>query len=213
MALFGPKFDPGTEGVSRMNPVSPLGRRVDPAEIPGTVARRARLFGEAVELGKQGGDLRSGIASLLSREASFIKWSSLRGALMFVSMALEDPARSLDELRNAAGGNEPDGAADLIRSYESSIVNLSTYDVLRNPGLVRTDGWHLDLITWAVKAFVGAGLTGFVANIPAPQRLDVPAWYADPVFAKAERFWDGNDWSPKCRVLNGNRWGLIQNPI
>ena len=213
MALFGPKFEPGAEGDSRSNRVSPSRRPVDPPELPGTAERRARIFGEAIEMAKQGGDVRSSVEGLLAKEATFIKWASLRGALMFISIALEDPQRSLGDLRNYAGGTaEPHGAVDLIRNYEVRISGLSFKDVIADTSLVKTNDWHLDFISWAATVFVGGKLYHMI-QIPPAQILDVPAWYAEPVFAKSERFWDGNDWTSKCRVQDGRRWRLINSPF
>jgi hypothetical protein len=212
MALFGPKFEPGVEGESRSNRLSPSRRPVDPPELPGTIGRRARIFGEAIEIAKQGGDFRSGVGHLLAKEATFIKWASLRGALMYISIALEDPERSLGDLRAYAGAAEPAGAVDLLRDYESRISSLSFNDVIADPNLVKTNDWHLDFISWAAKVFVGGQLSNMI-QIPPAQALDVPAWYAEPVFAKSERFWDGNDWTSKCRVQDGRLWRLINSPF
>jgi Protein of unknown function (DUF2510) len=212
MALFGPKFEPGTEGESRSNRISPSGRTVEPPELPGTLARRSRIFGEVVEIAKQGGDARAGAVALLAKEARFIKWASLRGAVTTISIALEDPERSLDQLRGFAGGNEPDGAVDLLRQYESRISTLSFGDVLADPSLVKTNDWHLDFVAWAARAFVGGHLYNLMV-IPPAQVLDIPGWYAEPVFAKSERFWDGTDWTSKCRIQDGRLWKLINSPF
>lgn len=213
MALFGPKFEPGAEGDSRSNRVSPSRRPVDPPELPGTIGRRARIFGEAVEIAKQDGDVRGKVGELLAKEASFIKWASLRGALMYISIALEDPERSLGDLRTYAGGaSEPEGSVDLIRTYEGRVAGLNFNDVIADPSLVKTNDWHLDVISWAATVFVGGQLYNMI-HIPPAQVLDVPAWYAEPVFAKSERFWDGNDWTSKCRVQDGRLWRLINSPF
>jgi hypothetical protein len=70
----------------------------------------------------------------------------------------------------------------------------------------------LEFIAWAATAFVAGGLHRQL-DIPAAQILDAPGWYAEPVFAKAERFWDGNDWTSKARMLDGRRWRLIDSPF
>lgn len=212
MPLFGPKYEPGAEGESRANRMSLSRRVVDPPELPGTIGRRSRIFGESIEIAKQGGHVREGVASLLAKEASFIKWASLRGALMYVSIALEDPERSLKDLRVYAGDNEPEGAVDLLREYERRITKLSFNDVAADPNLVRTNDWHLDFIAWAAKAFLGGNLYNRIM-IPPAQTLDVPAWYAEPVFAKSERFWDGSDWTSRCRVQDGRMWKFVHSPF
>jgi len=77
---------------------------------------------------------------------------------------------------------------DLLREYASRIAQLSFSQVTADPSLMRNDAWHLDFITWAAQAFIGAGLDHLMV-IPPAQILDVPAWYAEPVFSKSERFW------------------------
>jgi Protein of unknown function (DUF2510) len=213
MALFGPKFDSGTEGEFRSNPTSRSGQLVDPLELPGKFGRRARVFGEAADIAKRGVDVRAGVAGLFATEGRLIKWASLRGALMYMSMALEDPEVSLSDLRTCAGESEPDGAFPLIRQYEGKISQLSFDDVLADPNLVKEDDWHLDFITWAAKVLVGGGIKHLIVMIPQAQALDVPAWYTEPVFAKCERFWNGTDWTTKCRLLDGKRWRLINSPF
>jgi hypothetical protein len=212
MPFFGPSFDRGAEGESRLNPLSAVGRRVDPLDIPGAMERRARLFGEAIEIAKRGGDVRPGIANLLAKKSQLIKWVSLRGALSYVSITLEQSGRTLGDLRGYAGQAEPDGALDLIRSYESRVSKLRFAEVLADPSLVKSIDWHLDFITWAAVAHVQGGLDRFLV-IPAAQVLDVPAWYREPVFGKAERYWDGADWTTKVRVLDGRRWALVDGPL
>ena len=170
MPMFGPKFAPGTEGPSLSNATGVTGLRVQPPEGPGLMARRSRMFGEAIRLAESSPDLGSALGSLLAKEHTFVKWVSLRGGLAFVSIALEDPKLSLDDLTSFAKRPPPDGAEGLIRSY-SSLESASFSDVLGDPKLVREPDWHVDLIAWCASAFAGGNLhrTVLQADIPAAQ--------------------------------------------
>ena len=79
MPMFGPKFAPGTEGPSLSNSAGVTGLQVQPPEVPGSMARRSRMFGEAIRLAESSPDLGSAIGTLLAKEPTFVKWVSLRG--------------------------------------------------------------------------------------------------------------------------------------
>jgi hypothetical protein len=212
MALFGPRFERGAEGESRSNHRGVHGALVEPPEVPGSVPRRARMFGEAIEVANRGGDVRGGIHTLFAREATFLKWVSLRGALLAIHDTVSDPQISIGDLRSWVGRAEPAGAVDLISDYDRRISTLSFNDVLADRDLVRTPDWHLEFITWSAQVALADDYP-FVHLFPAAQTLDVAGWYAEPVFSKSERFWDGADWTPRCRVLEGRNWRLINAPF
>ena len=129
---------------------------------------------------------------------------------MFISMLLEDPSRSFDDLRALAGEPEPGDLKNLADNY-STIAALRLEEVNANSHLVRTPEWHFAAIAWAATAF--GNLEGLELNQPRAQALTTPGWYADPAFAKAERFWDGSDWTPRCRVLDNRRYIAGNNPL
>lgn len=211
MPLFGPKFAPGTEGPSISNPRSVSGRPVSPLETPGSVARRGRMFGEAMRIAEAGSDLAIAIPELFEREQSLAKWVSLRGGLAFVAIALEDPEISLDRLAEFAGHGMPAGANELVHIYPQ-LERASFSDILDDQNLCRNRDFHYALIAWCAAAFVGGGLQRRV-DIPPPQALSEPGWYTEPVFTKCERYWDGADWTSKCRSLEGRRWELLHLPF
>lgn len=75
-------------------------------------------------------------------------------------------------------------------------------DVVRStPGLLPSPAVALDMIAWSAAAMLridaGGGLIGGVAE---PQRMDTPGWYVEPLWAKSERYWDGHDWTARCRM-------------
>lgn len=213
MPLFGPKskYEPGTEGPSLANSRSVTGGPVQPPEVIGGLARRGRMFGEVVRLAERG-DVRDDLGSLLKNEASFVKWASLRGAVMYLSVALE--AVSFEELRAFAEESPPPGLEQLVSTY-SRLEKASMADVLSDPLLVGTNDWHLDIIAWCALCYVGGGLHHRVLNWPMPgaQALEHPGWYTDPIFAKAERFWDGTDWTSRMRFQEGRIWRAMHRPL
>jgi hypothetical protein len=58
-------------------------------------------------------------------------------------------------------------------------------------------------------AFGGAADPG----VAHPSRLESPGWHVEPIFSRAERFWDGQDWTPSVRVLDGGRYIHSQQPL
>ena len=207
MALFGTRYGPGAEGPSISNARSVTGRPVTPPEAPGSFERRSRLFGEAIRIADSQANLSTEVAALFARESSLVKWVSLRGALTFLAIALEDPSYSLSQMRAFAGHAEPNGLEVLLRSYPN-IEKASFKDVLADTSLTRNNDWHLGLIEWCASAFSNGQLhkTLLSGEIPAAQELTTPGWYAEPVFAKCERYWDGGDWTNRCRILEGRKW-------
>lgn len=58
----------------------------------------------------------------------------------------------------------------------------------------------LDCIAWTAVALLRLGLSQLMMpKVPEPDALVQPGWYVDPLFGKFERYWDGSDWTSKCR--------------
>ena len=57
----------------------------------------------------------------------------------------------------------------------------------------------------------GAG--GPLLDLPEPGRLDAAGWYAEPLFAKSERYHDGSDWTDRCRVIKGRKAREVSMPL
>lgn len=210
MGFFGPKHDPGTEGPSLSNPRSITGHPMREPEVPGGQPRRSRLFSEAIHFGVGRASRQAQLESIMSREASLVKWVSLRAALTHLSFALENRERTFSDLQALAGEPEPQGFKELLDAYPT-IATLSLDQVNGDPRLVRTPEWHFAAISWGATVFANA--TDFALLNPGAQALETPGWYADPAFAKAERFWDGGDWTPRCRVFDGRRYMAGSNAL
>jgi hypothetical protein len=73
--------------------------------------------------------------------------------------------------------------------------------------------WTLSCIAWTAVAFVNSGMSAQFAAMPEPSELTQPGWYTDPLFAKCDRYWDGGDWSARCRALERNRWESVRSPL
>jgi Protein of unknown function (DUF2510) len=72
----------------------------------------------------------------------------------------------------------------------------------------------LDYIAWTSVALCRTNLLqDTVQRMPDPGLLETPGWYADPLWAKAERFWDGGDWTARMRVQDGRRWIETSQPL
>ncbi|HUC14656.1 MAG TPA: DUF2510 domain-containing protein [Acidimicrobiales bacterium] len=172
------------------------------------------MFGEAIRLAVSGKDVVASLNTLLAKEASFVKWVSLRGGLAFVSIALEDPDLSLAQLTRFAKRPPPKDTENLLARYPK-IESASFSDVLGDPTLFRNHDWHIDFTAWCAAAFAGGNLhrTVLQADIPPAQALTDPGWYAEPVFSKCERYWDGRDWSARCRALRDKQWVSLVSPF
>jgi hypothetical protein len=60
----------------------------------------------------------------------------------------------------------------------------------------------LDIIAWSAVALLRLELLD-LNHVPEPDRLDTSGWYYDPLWGKVQRFWDGSDWTGRCRVVDG----------
>jgi hypothetical protein len=85
---------------------------------------------------------------------------------------------------------------------------LPTNEVLANPILHLQDAVALDCIVWCAVAMSRLGELA-VPQFPSPDKLESPGWYPEPLFNKADRYWDGNDWTERCRVLRNGRFEEI----
>ena len=162
------------------------------------------------------------IAPIFARERSIVRWVALRGALLFLDMHCPEPA-SWERLVRGMGLRTEGGkivivsdltmspdAVEMAIGVAASIHNrLVHYDEAERASITDLNSaplWStvheaigLDYIAWTAVALNRAGLP------PAPEMepgaLDSPGFYAEPVFAKAERYWDGTYWTPRVRRL------------
>jgi hypothetical protein len=73
----------------------------------------------------------------------------------------------------------------------------------------------LDFIAWAAVAMIRTGQESseLISKMPEPGLLEEPGWYADPLFARCERYWTGDDWTGRVRFKNGRAWKETNMPL
>lgn len=236
------------------------GRPQPNPEVPGSMPRRNRLFGEcerrlAAEhlagpsaAGQPIGDgsglegLVAKVAPLFEREQSLIRWVALRGAFTELFIRIFDPDSAIaspEDLEQVMGlawvtdvqnGSHPDlaqpwrttlspdqrqaalGVASsvFIRAEDyGRYSRMSVQDVNADPSCRVPKAAALDCIVWSAVALLRLGVAHqLFPQIPEPDALPEHGWYTEPLFAKAERFWDGSDWTARCRVRDGR--GFIE---
>jgi hypothetical protein len=68
------------------------------------------------------------------------------------------------------------------------------------PFAALTDSDALGCIAWSAVALLRVGRAQELAPVyPEPDALTEPGWYAEPVFGRFERYWDGTDWTSRVR--------------
>ena len=218
MGIFskrGPSFAPGTEGPTVQAQRTISGKPVVSPEVAGTFERRSRFFGSALSLAghNEGPTLTAKINELFTQERALQKWVALRGALAFLNIACNEAHQTSYEALLQVTDDQvvPKGLERALAQY-SRLENMSTDRVLADPMFGQLgSAWALSCIAWTAAAFVKSGMSEQLAGIPEPSQLTQPGWYTDPLFAKCDRYWDGSDWSVRCRALEGNRWESVRS--
>lgn len=73
--------------------------------------------------------------------------------------------------------------------------------VKSTPGLLPSPAVALDMIAWSAAAMLRIGAAeGLMSGVAEPERMDTPGWYVEPLWARSERYWDGHDWTSRCRM-------------
>jgi hypothetical protein len=182
------------------------------------------------------------IRPLFLSEKSMMRWVALRGALAEISIRVLEQGM-IDDLEAAMGLTwvERDGrevidiaepwrsqidgdahemaigvaGATLIRAEEyGRIEDMSVADVNQDPTLQISPAVALDIIAWSAAAMLRMGVTQQLFDVvPEPDALTNPGWYAEPLFSKAERYWDGEDWTGRCRVPDGRGYRESSMPL
>jgi hypothetical protein len=120
------------------------------------------------------------------------------------------------ELISSAGSLlSPQLTENAIGVFQSLAMRLDAYDTVSKMKMddvnadpfwkVVNEAIALDYIAWASVALCRVGWLNAALNTPEPGLLENPGWYADPLWAKSERFWDGTDWTARMRVVADNR--------
>jgi hypothetical protein len=175
------------------------------------------------------------IRPLFARERMLTRWVAIRGALLFLDMSTPDDEswenlvgamglrRAADPFTNEMRtellpmkDTAPPAAQEHVLGLFSSIaLHVADYERVSNMSVqaVNSDAdWvrvneavGLDYIAWVAVAMCRTNCIEPVLRMPEPGMLERSGWYTDPLFAKAERFWDGTDWTARMRVREGRR--------
>jgi hypothetical protein len=109
-------------------------------------------------------------------------------------------------LINAAIGVHASIMQRVIRYDEFKGWDLNR--VLGDPGVNINQAVGLDYIGWTAVVLNRLDRRGVLppvtAEPPAPSALEGPGWYVDPIFAKADRYYGGDDWTARCRLPAGH---------
>jgi hypothetical protein len=117
-----------------------------------------------------------------------------------------------DEQRKAAVGV---ASLVLVRAVNyGRLEGMNTDDVIGNQNFWMSESAALDCIAWSAIAMLRLEVAQqLFPQTPEPDALPGPDWYTEPLFGKAERYWDGSDWTSKCRVHDGWRYTELQTPL
>jgi uncharacterized protein DUF2510 len=91
---------------------------------------------------------------------------------------------------------------------------MNVADVNADPRCRISEAVALDCIAWSAIALLRLNIARqLFPQVPEPDALSEPGWYTGPLFAKAERFWDGSDWTARCRIRDGSRFTETNLPL
>jgi Protein of unknown function (DUF2510) len=91
---------------------------------------------------------------------------------------------------------------------------MNVTDVNADPRCRIPQAAALDCIAWSSIALLRLEIAQqLFPQVPEPDALSEPGWYIDPLFAKSERFWDGSDWTARCRVKDGRQFIETNIPL
>lgn len=90
----------------------------------------------------------------------------------------------------------------MVFDYER-YSHMGMDDVNRDPKYALSDSMALAFIAWNAVALLRLGIAQQLVTAPEPDALEEVGWYTDPLWGKAQRFWDGADWTSRCRAPGG----------
>jgi hypothetical protein len=122
-------------------------------------------------------------------------------AEVIVGVAPEWESRLSPEQREAVIGVYASLTQRLF--YYDRYSEMSVDQANQDPRCRLNDAMALDYIAWSAVALLRTGLAAGFMSAPEPDALERPGWYADPLWGKAQRYWDGSDWTDRARGSNG----------
>lgn len=100
-------------------------------------------------------------------------------------------------------------AVALFAGIQARVFDYERYskmdigDVNRDRNCHLSDQIALNFIAWAAVALLRLGIAQQQMTSPEPDALEQPGWYTDPLCGDADRYWDGRDWTNRCRAPSG----------
>jgi hypothetical protein len=84
------------------------------------------------------------------------------------------------------------------------LADLDFAGFVAHPACQISNPVGLDMMAWIAIALIRINAAETLLSLPAPDRIVDSGWYTEPLVAKAERFWDGVDWTAQCRTQSGS---------
>jgi len=185
-------------------------------------------------------ELAAVVATVFANEPSLARWVANRGALSFLhAQYVEDDSvpdlwrvMGIDMQPGDGGGLmprawQPPGSPRMTDEACENIVGLflaldarlreyprfeeSSIEVLTaDPLFAISPVIAYDFIAWSLVAALRDGVAANLLRLSDPAAFEGAGWYAEPIFSKSERYWNG-DWTERCRVPG--RQGEVVLPL
>jgi hypothetical protein len=134
-----------------------------------------------------------------------------------MGIRFRDPAKGVDGLQLSAPWDERlsesqrqaalgIAASSMLRTVDyPRISTMGVQEVLDDANCQRMSHLvALDIMAWSAIGLLRCGIAQYIMpEVPEPDAMTAPGWYTEPLFAKAERYWDGDDWSAAVRRGDG----------
>lgn len=118
-----------------------------------------------------------------------------------IEVAPEWASRLSDDQHHAVAGIF---SALAVRLFDyGRYSQLPVDEVNQDPKCRLNDAMALDFIAWSAVALLRTGQAQGFLHAPEPDALEQPGWYTDPLWGKAQRYWDGTDWTERARTNDG----------
>lgn len=141
-----------------------------------------------------------------------LEWETSRGGESHPDIVQSWRPKLSDEQRNAALGL---ASFVLVRAANyGRLEGMSANAVIGDSNFWMSEAAALDCIAWSAIAMLRLEVAQqLFPRVPEPDALPSPGWYTEPLFGKAERYWDGSDWTNRCRVQNGRQYTEVRTPL
>jgi hypothetical protein len=115
-----------------------------------------------------------------------------------------------------------DQRAAALGVASSALIRAESYNRLEDMNIgdvINSSFWMpqavaIDCIAWAAIALLRLEVAQeLFSQVPEPDALPGPGWFTEPLFGKAQRYWDGSDWTSRCRVQEGRQYREAEVPL